>query len=172
MKEVLRYAWGRSSLGEFIAATSGRGLVALEFSSPGGAPPSRLERRFPDAEFVEDAAGLKATVESVARLIEHPAATATLTVDMRGSDFEQEVWLALQEIPAGRTISYGELACRVRGAHLAQEVGEACAANTIAVVIPCHRALKKNGGISGYRWGVWRKRALLEREYLDNFSLT
>lgn len=172
MKEVLRYAWGRSSLGEFIAATSGRGLVALEFSSPGGAPPSRLERRFPDAEFVEDAAGLKATVESVARLIEHPAATATLTVDMRGSDFEQEVWLALQEIPAGRTISYGELACRVGGAHLAQEVGEACAANTIAVVIPCHRALKKNGGISGYRWGVWRKRALLEREYLDNFSLT
>lgn len=172
MKEILRYARGTSSLGDFIAATSDRGLVALEFSRPGGAPLARLQSRFPEAQFVEDGAGLKRTVESVVRLIEHPAATATLAVDMRGSDFEREVWLALQEIPAGRTISYGELACRVGGAHLAQEVGAACAANTIAVVIPCHRALRKNGGISGYRWGVWRKRALLEREYLDNFSLS
>jgi len=172
MNETLRYAWGMSSLGEFIAATSGSGLVALEFEQRRGAAIARLKSRFPDAEFVEDAAGLKGTVENAARLIEHPAATATLSVDMRGSAFEREVWSALQEIPAGRTISYGELACRVGGPHLAQQVGEACAANAIAVLIPCHRALKKNGGISGYRWGIWRKRALLEREYLDNFSLT
>ena len=144
----------------------------MEFEQRPGAAVSRLKSRFPAAEFVEDAAGLKQTVENAARLIEHPAATATLAVDMRGSDFEREVWSALQAVPAGRTISYGELACRLGGAHLAQQVGEACAANTIAVVIPCHRALRKNGGIAGYRWGLWRKRALLEREYLDNFSLT
>jgi AraC family transcriptional regulator of adaptative response/methylated-DNA-[protein]-cysteine methyltransferase len=173
MKETLRYAWGTSSLGEFIAAMSGdRKLVALEFAQRADGPASSLESRFPQAEFVEDPAGLRATLEKAARFIECPAATATLEVDMRGSDFEREVWSALQEIPAGRTISYSELACRVGGPHLAQEVGEACAANTIAVVIPCHRVLKKDGGISGYRWGVWRKRALLEREYRDNFSLT
>jgi len=172
MKETLHYAWGTSSLGEFIAANSDGGLVALEFEQRAGTAISRLQSRFPDAEVVEDAAGLKRTVENAARLIEHPAASTTLAVDMRGSDFEREVWSALQQIPAGRTISYGELACRLGGPHLAQRVGEACAANTIAVVIPCHRALRKNGGISGYRWGIWRKRALLEREYLENFSLT
>lgn len=172
MKETFRYAWGSSSLGEFIAATSERGLVALEFGKREGALIAALERRFPDAQFVEDAARLQGVVARVARLIERPAASTSVPVDMRGSDFEREVWGALQEIPAGRTVSYGELACRVGGPHLAQEVGAACAANTIAVVIPCHRALKKNGGIAGYRWGIWRKRALLEREYLENFSLS
>jgi AraC family transcriptional regulator of adaptative response/methylated-DNA-[protein]-cysteine methyltransferase len=172
MKEILRYAWSTSSLGEFIVATSDGTLVALEFARRADCLASTLESRFPQAEFVEDPAALKAIVEKAARIIERPAAAASLAVDMRGSDFEREVWSALQEIPAGRTLSYSELACRVGGPHLAQEVGEACAANTIAVVIPCHRVLKKDGGLSGYRWGAWRKRALLEREYLDNFSLT
>ena len=172
MKEIIRYAWGTSSLGEFVVATLERRLVALEFSSRADRPVSSLESRFPHAELLEDPAGLKTIVEKAASIIECPAAAATVAVDMRGSDFEREVWSALQEIPAGRTISYSELACRVGGPHLAQEVGAACAANMIAVVIPCHRVLKKDGRISGYRWGTWRKRALLEREYLVNFSLT
>jgi AraC family transcriptional regulator of adaptative response/methylated-DNA-[protein]-cysteine methyltransferase len=152
MKETFRYAWGESPLGDFVAATSDRGLVALEFGKREGALIAALESRFPDAEFVEDSASLRGIVERVVRVIEHPAASASVAVDLRGSDFEREVWSALQEIPAGRTISYSELACRVGGPHLAQEVGAACAANTIAVVIPCHRALRKSGGISGYRW--------------------
>jgi AraC family transcriptional regulator of adaptative response/methylated-DNA-[protein]-cysteine methyltransferase len=171
MKETIRYAWGTSSLGEFIAASSECGLVALEFGKREGSLASALQSRFPEAELVEDYPSLRESVEKATRLIEQPAAGADVPVDMRGSDFERQVWAALQEIPTGRTISYVELACRLGGPRLAQEVGEACAANTIAVVIPCHRVLKKNGGISGYRWGAWRKRALLEREYLENYTL-
>jgi AraC family transcriptional regulator of adaptative response/methylated-DNA-[protein]-cysteine methyltransferase len=172
MKEVIRYAWGTSSLGDFIAASSVRGLVALEFAGRDRSVPSALKSRFAKAELLEDSAGLREVVDEAASLIEHPAAATSLTVDLRGSEFERQVWSALQEVPAGRTISYGELASRLGEPHQAQKVGEACAANTIAVVIPCHRVLKKNGSISGYRWGAWRKRALLGREYLDNFRLT
>jgi AraC family transcriptional regulator of adaptative response/methylated-DNA-[protein]-cysteine methyltransferase len=172
MKETIRYAWGTSSLGEFIAASSDCGLVALQFAKREGPLTSALTSLFPEAQLVEDSLSLKETVDNVTSLIEKPAAGIGVPVDMRGSEFERMVWSALQEIPIGRTISYIELACRLAGPRLAQEVGEACAANKIAVVIPCHRVLRKNGSISGYRWGTWRKRALLEREYLDNFSLT
>jgi AraC family transcriptional regulator, regulatory protein of adaptative response / methylated-DNA-[protein]-cysteine methyltransferase len=172
MKEAIRYAWGTGSLGEFIAASSDRGLVALEFGAREGPLASALRGRFPEADLVEDATSLKEIVEKATSLIEHPRSGANIPLDLRGSDFERQVWAALQEIPPGRTISYVELACRIGGPLLAQEVGEACAANTIAVLIPCHRVLKKNGGISGYRWGTWRKRALLEREYLEHFTLT
>src|SRR5262249_24102176 len=172
MKETIRYAWGTSSLGEFIAASSDCGLVALEFAKREGPVSSALTSRFPETRLVEDSTSLKETVEKATILIEHPAAGTSMPVDMRGSDFEREVWLALQQIPTGRTTSYVELACRLGGPRLAHKVGEACAANKIAVVIPCHRVLKKNGSISGYRWGTWRKRALLEREYLENFTLT
>jgi len=172
MKETIRYAWGTSSLGEFIAASSDRGLVALEFGMSEGPLTLALKSRFPEAVLVEDSTSLKESVEKAASLIDHPASGAHMPVDMRGSDFERQVWAALQEIPTGRTVSYIELACRLGGPRHVQEVAKACASNTIAVVIPCHRVLKKNGGISGYRWGRWRKRALLEREYLENFTLT
>lgn len=172
MKETIRYAWGTSSLGKFIVASSDCGLVALEFATRESRLPSALPSVFPEAELVEDSTSLKETLEKATSLIEHPAAAAGVPVDMRGSWFEREVWCALQEIPTGRTISYLELACRLGDSRLAQQVGEACAANKIAVVIPCHRVLRKNGSISGYRWGTWRKRALLEREYLENFALT
>ena len=86
-------------------------------------------------------------------------------LDLQGSDFECRVWKALREIPAGTTATYGEIAGRVGAPRQAREVGEACAANKLAVVVPCHRIVKKDGSISGYRWGVRRKRALLEREH-------
>ncbi|MBV9727138.1 MAG: methylated-DNA--[protein]-cysteine S-methyltransferase [Gammaproteobacteria bacterium] len=172
MTETIRYASGLSSLGEFLLATSERGLVALEFGDGGSSLISGLSRRFPAAKLSEDRRGLEALVQRAARLIERPAVAAGCAVDMRGSEFECEVWSALQEIPAGRTLSYLELACRLGGGpQLARQVGEACAANPLAVVIPCHRVLKKDGSLSGYRWGTWRKRLLLEREYLDNFTL-
>lgn len=172
MKETIRYARGTSSLGKFLAASSDCGLVALEFVKREGPLTATLTSVFPEAQLVEDPTSLKETVAKATRLIEHPAAGTSVPVDMRGSQFEREVWCALQEIPPGRTISYVELACRLGGQRLAQQVGEACAANKVAVVIPCHRVLRKNGSISGYRWGTWRKRALLEREYLENFTLT
>lgn len=170
MRETIRYAWGTSSLGEFVVARSDRGLVALEFGKRESPFISALQIRFSEAELIEDSANLMEIVHKATSLIEHPG-TTTLRVDMRGSDFERQVWSALQEIPAGRTTSYVGLACRFGEPRLAQQVGEACAANPIAVVIPCHRVLKKDGSLSGYRWGSWRKRALLEREYLENFSL-
>jgi len=164
MKETLRYAWGMSSLGAFIAASSDRGLVALEFAQRAVPVTSVFRSAYPAAELVEDSTGMKGIVERAASLIEHPGAGPGMPVDMRGSAFEREVWSALQEIPSGRTLSYLELACRLDGPGVARKVGEACAANKIAVVIPCHRVVRKNGSISGYRWGIWRKRALLERE--------
>lgn len=172
MKETIRYAWGTGSLGEFIAASSDYGLVALEFGVREGPLTSALKARFPQADLVEDSTSLEESVEKATSLIEHPRSGANIPLDLRGSDFQREVWAALQEIPPGRTISYVDLACRIGGPLIAQKVGEACAANTIAVLIPCHRVLRKNGGISGYRWGIWRKRALLEREYREHFTLT
>ena len=172
MKESIHYAWGMSSLGEFVAASSVRGLVALEFAKRTRPLASTLTSRYPDAEFIEDSARLEEIVQKAVSLIEHAAAGTSISVDMRGSEFEREVWSALQEIPSGRTVSYLELACRLGSPSLAQKVAEACAANKIAVVIPCHRVLRRNGALSGYRWGIWRKRALLEREYLHSFSLT
>ena len=97
--------------------------------------------------------------------IDHPENDAALTLDLQGSEFECRVWNALREIPAGTTTTYGEIAARLGVPRQAREVGEACAANKLAVVVPCHRVVKKDGSISGYRWGVRRKRKLLEREH-------
>jgi AraC family transcriptional regulator, regulatory protein of adaptative response / methylated-DNA-[protein]-cysteine methyltransferase len=172
MPETIRYAWGPSSLGEFLCAASACGLVSLEFGKRDSALAAILQRRFPGAALVEDPATLQEVVEKAASLIEHPAQHARLPVDLRGSDFERQVWCTLQEVPAGGTTSYGELASRLGVPRLAKEVGEACASNSIAVVIPCHRVLRKDGSLSGYRWGTWRKRTLLERECLENFTLS
>jgi len=172
MQETIRYAWGTSSLGEFLCAASASGLVSLEFGKRESSLASILQRRFPRAALVEDPATLPGVVETAASLIERPAQSARLPVDLRGSDFERQVWCALQEIPAGGTTSYGELASSLGVPRLAKEVGEACASNSIAVVIPCHRVLRKDGSLSGYRWGTWRKRALLERECRENFTLS
>jgi AraC family transcriptional regulator of adaptative response/methylated-DNA-[protein]-cysteine methyltransferase len=172
MQETIRYAWGTSSLGEFLCAASTRGLLSLEFGKRESSRASILQRRFPRAALAEDQATLQEVIDKAASLIEHPAQDVGLPLDLRGSDFERRVWSALQEIPAGGTASYGELAARLGVPRLAQDVGAACASNGIAVVIPCHRVLRKDGSLSGYRWGTWRKRALLERECLESFTLS
>jgi AraC family transcriptional regulator of adaptative response/methylated-DNA-[protein]-cysteine methyltransferase len=172
MKETIRYASGQSSLGGFLAAASDRGLVMVAFADPAAATSDRLRARFPDAEIVEDAAAMRETVDGLVGLIEHPEATPALPIDLRGSPFELRVWNALREIPAGETVSYGEIAARIGSPQEAREVAEACAANSLAVVVPCHRVVKKDGAISGYRWGVRRKRALIEREHRALWQLT
>lgn len=159
--ETIRYAFGDSSLGPFMAAQAARGLAFLAFD----AGVAELEVRFPEADLVEDQAGLRETIGRLAVLIDHPEGDAGLTLDLRGSDFECRVWNALRAVPAGTTTTYGEIAARLGAPRQAREVGEACAANALAVVVPCHRIVKKDGGISGYRWGVRRKRALLAREH-------
>ena len=162
MTKTILYATGQSSLGPFVAALSERGLVMVEF---GEANEADLRARFPGAEVVEDPAALHETVERLAALIEHPENDADFALDLQGSDFELRVWNALRDIPPGTTATYGEIAARLDRPRAAREVGEACAANRLAIVVPCHRIVKKDGSISGYRWGFRRKRALLEREH-------
>ena len=162
MADTIRYAAGQSSLGRFVAALSGRGLALMEF---GELNEAHLRARFPEADLVEDPASLQEMLGGLAALIEHPESDVDFALDLRGSAFELKVWNALRAIPAGTTATYGEIAARVGSPREAREVGEACAANRLAVVVPCHRIVKKDGAISGYRWGVRRKRALLEREH-------
>jgi AraC family transcriptional regulator of adaptative response/methylated-DNA-[protein]-cysteine methyltransferase len=171
MTESLRYAQGGSVLGPFVAAMSPRGLAMLEFGAAGPALLDGLSARFPDAELVEDPAFMADTLARLAALIEHPETPFDLPLDLKGSDFELRVWAALRAIPAGRTASYGEIAASLGVPREAREVGEACAANMLAVAVPCHRVVKKDGGLAGYRWGTHRKRALLAREHKAAFAL-
>ena len=171
MTEIVRYAQGESVLGPFVAAMSPRGLAMLEFRTVGPALLDGLAARFPEAELVEDAPAMAGTVTTLAALIEHPETPLDLAIDLRGSDFELRVWAALRSIPAGRTATYGEIAASLGVPRDAREVGEACAANMLAVVVPCHRVVKKDGGLAGYRWGVRRKRTLLAREHSATFAL-
>jgi AraC family transcriptional regulator of adaptative response/methylated-DNA-[protein]-cysteine methyltransferase len=162
MANTIRYAAGQSSLGPFVAALSERGLAMVEF---GEMHEADLGARFPDADLVEDPASLRKTLGRLADLIEHPESDGDFALDLQGSTFELKVWNALRDIPTGTTTTYGEIAARVGSPREAREVGEACAANKLAVVVPCHRIVKKDGSISGYRWGVRRKQELLEREH-------
>ena len=164
MQQTILYTWGDSSLGPFIAAASARGLVMVEFGNHERYTAEALRQRFPDASLVEAPDELAQTVAELIRLIEQQQDASELPLDLRGSDFEVRVWQALREIPPGQTTSYGALAARLGAPAMAREVGAACAANTLAVIVPCHRVLKKDGSLSGYRWGVHRKRALLQRE--------
>ena len=163
MHEAIRFAWGISSLGDFVVAMSDEGLVAVEFASHHTAMEDALRIRFPDADLVDDQDGLADVLDKVGRAIEQPGFDPGIPLDLRGTPYEVGVWSMLREIPVGETTNYGALAARL-GTRDAREVTEAIAANPIAVLVPCHRVVKKDGSISGYRWGFKRKRALLERE--------
>src|SRR5262245_23022038 len=161
MVDTIRYATGTSSLGLFVAAASDGGLAMVEF---GALSEAQIQARFPDAEVIEDTAFLAGTMARLSELIEQPEGPVDLVLDVRGSPFEVKVWEVLRTIPAGTTTTYGEIAARLGVPREAREVGEACAANKLALVVPCHRVVKKDGSLAGYRWGTRRKRALLERE--------
>jgi AraC family transcriptional regulator, regulatory protein of adaptative response / methylated-DNA-[protein]-cysteine methyltransferase len=163
MQEQIRYAWGASSLGEFIVAVSDVGVLAFEFGDNRAALLSALESRLPEATVVNDPSGLVGTLAELESVVDHPEKDAEIVLDMRGSAYQKQVWTLLREIPCGDTTNYGALAAKL-GTRDAREVTEAIGSNTIAILIPCHRVIKKDGSISGYRWGVRRKRALLERE--------
>lgn len=162
-QEMIGYDVGDCVLGMVLVATSERGICAILMGEDADDLVDDLRQRFPGAELVPGVAAAEHFIEVVA-FIASPRKGLDLPLDMRGTDFEQGVWRALREIPAGATQTYGEVARRIGAPQSAKEVGEACAANAIAVAIPCHRVLRKDGGLAGYRWGVKRKRALLERE--------
>jgi AraC family transcriptional regulator of adaptative response/methylated-DNA-[protein]-cysteine methyltransferase len=163
MREIIRFAWGSSSLGDFMVAMSGKGLVALEFSSNRSAAEDALRVRFAEADIIDSEQELTDVVEKVQRVIEAPGFDPAIPLDLRGTPYEVEVWSMLRAIPVGETTNYGALAAKL-GTRDARDVTEAVACNPIAVLVPCHRVVKKDGSISGYRWGVKRKRELLARE--------
>jgi AraC family transcriptional regulator, regulatory protein of adaptative response / methylated-DNA-[protein]-cysteine methyltransferase len=160
----IRYAIGRSSLGAVLVAATERGVSAIMLGDEAGSLERALKARFPNAALVGDDADFAKTVAQAVALVEAPGRTFDLPLDIRGTAFQQRVWQALRAIPAGETASYGELARRIGSPKAARAVGRACAANPIAVAIPCHRAVGSDGGETGYRWGVARKRELLRRE--------
>jgi AraC family transcriptional regulator of adaptative response/methylated-DNA-[protein]-cysteine methyltransferase len=161
--EVIGYEIGDCALGTLLVATSERGLCAILIGDAAGQLARDLQRRFPRAEL---ALGAVTTgyFARVAAFIASPGAGLDLPLDLRGSEFRQRVWHALRAIPAGTLQTYGEVARRVGAPRAAKEVGEACAANQLAVAIPCHRVVRSDGSPAGYRWGVKRKLALLKLE--------
>ncbi len=163
-EETLRYALGVTGLGAVLVAVSGQGVVALFIGDEPAALLRDLEQAFPAVNLVSDEAGLAETVRKAVALVDTPHLKSDLVLDLRGSPVEIAVWHALQDIPVGQTRTYGEIAKSLPMTATAQDVGAACAANRIAVAIPCHRVVKSDGSISGYRWGVQRKRRLINKE--------
>ena len=163
MREIIRFAWATSSLGDFIVAMSDKGLVALEFSSQHSAAEDALRDRFPEADVVDSRTELADVLNTIQRAIEEPGFDPCIPLDLRGTPYEVEAWSMLRAIPVSETTTYGALAAKL-GTRDAREVTEAIACNPIAVLVPCHRVIKKDGSISGYRWDFKRKRELLARE--------
>jgi AraC family transcriptional regulator, regulatory protein of adaptative response / methylated-DNA-[protein]-cysteine methyltransferase len=162
-KETIHVALRRCSLGVALVATSRNGVCALLLGDHAEELNAELRRRFPRACFVEAEAADNLAAEAVA-LIETPQSSVGFPIDARGTEFQRRVWRALQSIPPGSSASYAEIAHRIGAPRATRAVAGACAANPVAVAIPCHRVLRSDGALSGYRWGVARKRALLARE--------
>ncbi|BAL26628.1 bifunctional DNA-binding transcriptional regulator/O6-methylguanine-DNA methyltransferase Ada [Azoarcus sp. KH32C] len=160
----IRFAVGDCSLGAILVAQSERGICAILLGDDPQALVDDLQTRFPAARLVAGDADFDSLVAQVVGFVEAPATGLELPLDIRGTAFQQRVWQALQKIPPGERISYTELAQRIGAPAAVRAVAGACAANAIAVAIPCHRVVRNDGGLAGYRWGVERKRSLLERE--------
>lgn len=160
----IRFAVGECALGAILVAASDRGICSIALGDNPAALVRELQDRFAKAELVGNDASFEKLVAQVVGFVEAPAVGLDLPLDVRGTAFQQRVWQALREIPPGSTASYTAIATRIGAPKSVRAVAQACAANTLAVAIPCHRVVRNNGDLSGYRWGVQRKRGLLERE--------
>ncbi len=161
---TLRFAIGESSLGPILVASSEKGVCVISMGDDPDLLVRDLQDRFPKASLIGGDAEYENVVAKVVGLVEAPATGLDLPLDVRGSAFGLRVWKALQEIPPGKTATYAQIAISIGRPTAARAVASACAANPLAVVVPCHRVVRTDGSLSGYRWGVERKRALLERE--------
>jgi AraC family transcriptional regulator of adaptative response/methylated-DNA-[protein]-cysteine methyltransferase len=160
----IRFAVGECSLGSILVAQSERGICAILLGDDPDALTRDLQDRFPQATLIGGDAEFEQFVATVVGFVEAPALGLDLPLDVRGTAFQQRVWHALRTIPAGATASYTDIAKRIGAPHAVRAVAQACGANALAVAIPCHRVVRRDGALAGYRWGVERKRTLLERE--------
>jgi AraC family transcriptional regulator, regulatory protein of adaptative response / methylated-DNA-[protein]-cysteine methyltransferase len=161
---AIRFATGVCSLGTVLVAATDKGVCAILLGDDSATLLRDLEERFPLARLISGDRDFERTVAQVVSFVEAPRMGLDLPLDVRGTAFQQRVWQALRAIPAGSRASYREIAQRIGAPKAVRAVAQACAANALAVAIPCHRAVRHDGALSGYRWGVERKRALLERE--------
>jgi AraC family transcriptional regulator of adaptative response/methylated-DNA-[protein]-cysteine methyltransferase len=162
--ESIRFAVGQCSLGSILVASTEKGVCAIQLGDSPGALVRDLQDTFAKAELIGGDEDFEQLVARVVGFVEAPMQGFDLPLDVRGTLFQQRVWRALREIPAGSTVSYAEVAKRIGAPTAVRAVAQACLSNPIAVVIPCHRVVRTDGALSGYRWGVERKRMLLERE--------
>ncbi|KJK24851.1 6-O-methylguanine DNA methyltransferase [Burkholderiaceae bacterium 16] len=160
----IRFAVGECSLGSILVARSERGVCAILLGDDPDALARELQDQFPKANLIGGDAGFEQWIARVVGLIEAPSLGLDLPLDVRGTAFQERVWQALREIPPGATASYADVAARIGAPKAVRAVAQACGANHLAVAIPCHRVVRSDGNLSGYRWGVERKRELLERE--------
>jgi AraC family transcriptional regulator of adaptative response/methylated-DNA-[protein]-cysteine methyltransferase len=161
---IIHFAIGECSLGSILVAKSARGVCAVLMGDDPLQLVRDLQDQFPKADLVGGERGYEDIVAKVIGLIERPGAGLDLPLDIRGTAFQRRVWKALQQIPVGTTASYADIAKVIGMPKATRAVAQACGANTLAVAIPCHRVIRNDGALSGYRWGVERKRALLDRE--------
>jgi AraC family transcriptional regulator of adaptative response/methylated-DNA-[protein]-cysteine methyltransferase len=160
----IRFAIGECELGSLLVATSLRGVCAILLGDDPEVLIRNLQDTFPCANLIGGDEHFEQLVAQVVGFIEDPAIGLNLPLDIRGTAFQQRVWQAVRQIPAGSTVSYAEIAKRIGAPKAVRAVAQACGANSLAVAIPCHRVVKNDGSLSGYRWGVERKRALLQKE--------
>jgi AraC family transcriptional regulator of adaptative response/methylated-DNA-[protein]-cysteine methyltransferase len=160
--QAIDFRVGTCALGSVLVASTSQGVCAILLGSEAEPLVRQLRSIFPQATLLERNKELEEMLNSVTQFIETPAAAIGLPLDKHGTPFQRQVWQALREIPPGQTATYQEIALKL--GFTAQEIGEACAANHLAVVIPCHRVVRSDGGLAGYRWGLNRKRLLLQRE--------
>ncbi len=161
---TIRFAVGECSLGAILVARSERGVCAILLGDDPDELARELQDRFPRAELIGGDGDFEQLVARVVGLVEAPGIGLDLPLDVRGTAFQQRVWQVLREIPPGATASYTEVAKRIGAPKAVRAVAQACAANALAVAIPCHRVVRNDGSLAGYRWGVERKRALLAKE--------
>lgn len=161
---MLQFAIAPSSLGQILVAASEKGISAILLGDDPITLHSDLQKRFPNTDIQNGNSDFGATLAAVVAFVDKPQPEFSLPLDMHGTVFQRKIWQMLRQIPSGQTVSYGQLASLIGAPKAARAVASACAANPVAVVVPCHRVVRSNGSLSGYRWGIERKRILLDRE--------
>lgn len=160
----IRYALRKCTLGLMLVANSSKGICAVSFSDDQKELLLDLQDNFPTGKLIADDAAVEPVAAKIATYVDQPKATYDLSLDICGTAFQKRVWEVLATIPHGKTVTYTDIAKKIGAPKAVRAVANACGANKLAVLIPCHRVVRSDGSLSGYRWGVDRKRVLLERE--------